>query len=671
MHCALTLIAGLAFNYIAFKAISNLSGSGGATEAAQGTEAGILAIVAFALGYFPTLALSWFNRIAHSTLGMRQRRADVLPLSLVDGISDLHETRLREEGIDNLQNLAAVKIDQLLVNTRFSAQQVVEWVDQAVLYLYLEPSEIDSFRRGGVRCISDFQKEWEPYYMQVPKKGPEDRKSGREIHTPYDSRDARQSRAQQLQSTPERLDVLYQTTKEGPNMAYIDKYWENLEKVARSIQEIALEEPRVQEAMALVRQAWLAERIARKSYRVIINNYKRAKEKAPRLVDPLIGLYHIYYTMGLYDQAIDELEAARDLVPKNYSMRGYISDILNRTDEAIEEYEKAIETGTDDPSVLINVAYLYMGSDRANKAIDRAQAAIKRDEKNAEYHIVLGDAYNTLQHHTDEAIKSYERAFELNSLDPQNASLALCRIGNMYSNLGRYDDAIAAFQQAHNWDPRTAQPYIGMGRVYYFWGRYDEAIKSCAHALELDPQNFDAHSLMGWVYQRLDHTDKAIRSCDRAIGGNPEAVAPHYCLGEVYRRLDCIGEAISEYQRALGLQPKSPFIHAYLAACYRQRDDKADCAEQIKIALELAGESMSKEEEYVQACFHALCENADKAVEMLETVLKNKQRSADYVRDDIDFEFIRNDSRFKTLIEEYSKLAGVEHTDTLSKIQST
>jgi len=135
MNCTLTMISGLAFNYVAFQAISKLSATPNANQVATGAEAGLVAIVAFSLGYFPYLALGWFNRLAHTAIGVRQRRSDALQLELIDGISQLHETRLRDEGIENIQNLAAAPIDQLIVNTRFSAQQVIEWIDQAILYL--------------------------------------------------------------------------------------------------------------------------------------------------------------------------------------------------------------------------------------------------------------------------------------------------------------------------------------------------------------------------------------------------------------------------------------------------------------------------------------------------------------------------------------------------------
>lgn len=288
INCALTIIAGVAFNFVAFKAITDVSANSltptaeqrsngsantnsltdlgsfagintitttniittintltgtttitntsavtatGATgsvpastqapHAASGIEGGILAIIAFSLGYFPSLAIRWFNRIAHTALGMTQRRADHLSLGLIDGISQLHETRLLDEGIDNLQNLAAAKLDELLMNSRFSAQQVVDWVDQAALYLYLEPTEIESFRRAGVRGLTDLQDSWKPFCIDLCTK-PEEKSDKEKL----DFEQQRKARSLLLQSVPERLDQLYCATQRGPNVVHIKNYWE-------------------------------------------------------------------------------------------------------------------------------------------------------------------------------------------------------------------------------------------------------------------------------------------------------------------------------------------------------------------------------------------------------------------------------------------------------------
>ena len=270
MYCALTIIAGIVFNFVAFEAINALNGP----ENASGLTEGLLPIVAFSLGYFPYLAIRWFNRVGYSALGVQRRRASFLPLGLIDGISQFHETRLRDEGIDNVQNLASAELDELLINTRFSAPQVIAWVDQAILYLYLESNEIETFRRGGIRCFTDLQDYWAPYYEAYHTVGTPTRKlieTFRHPEKPFSElkgqdfqdfstklvdqwknhynpttwnnnnlveelKKDRQSLALQLKTIPDYLDRLYLATKSGPNVAYIKHYWKTVEDIVNTRQ---------------------------------------------------------------------------------------------------------------------------------------------------------------------------------------------------------------------------------------------------------------------------------------------------------------------------------------------------------------------------------------------------------------------------------------------------
>ena len=236
LFCVVGLIAGMVFNYVAFTAITNIAASTAAGDTEfKGIGAGAAAIMAFSLGYFPNLAIRWFGRVSRTSVHERQRRSDALPLSLIDGISELHESRLQDEGIDNVQNLAAANIRDLVVKTPFSAQQIVEWTDQAVLYLYLDPGEIESFRRAGVRTVSDFCDIWEGFSVRHKVQPDGSFKQipflvGADAIAQFEGR--RKALALQLATTEQRLDSLFRATEQGPNMGYVRTYLDNVQTAA-------------------------------------------------------------------------------------------------------------------------------------------------------------------------------------------------------------------------------------------------------------------------------------------------------------------------------------------------------------------------------------------------------------------------------------------------------
>ena len=209
LRVALALFAGMAFNFVLFLTVESfsedlaLTSSPDTATVSTGKESTSLAkqngigsvlsaIVAFSLGYFPSLAIRWFTRVSHSFLGEPTRRSDSQSLSVVDGISLFHEERLNEEGIFNMQDLAFADLGKLLVRTTFTAGQILDWVNQGKLYLYLGSGETDSFRRSGIRTASDLIDVWEPLRGEQASKEAE-----------------RKEIAMMLQTTPERLDVVY------------------------------------------------------------------------------------------------------------------------------------------------------------------------------------------------------------------------------------------------------------------------------------------------------------------------------------------------------------------------------------------------------------------------------------------------------------------------------
>jgi len=242
------------------------------------------------------------------------------------------------------------------------------------------------------------------------------------------------------------------------------------------------------------------------------------------------------------------------------------------------------------------------------------------------------------------AIADYEHDIKRNPKDaaPHN------NLGTVYYQLGRYDEAIAAYQRAIELDPKLAQPHHGLGIVYGDLGRYDEAIAAYQRAIELDPNFAAPHNNLGNVYYQLGRYDEAIAAYQRAIELDPKLAQPHHGLGNVYYQLGRYDEAIAEYQRASELDPKIATVHSSLAACYRKLGNQAKYAEQIKIARDV----MATENEYNRACLEAICGNVDEALALLKVALEKKPSRLELARRDPDFEFIRDDPRFKALVGE-------------------
>jgi hypothetical protein len=97
----------------------------------------------FTIGGFPRMA--WqivqaiIKRVCSFVLPSLQTQ---LPLSDLDGLTVWHEARFEEEDIENIPNMATADLVDLLINTRFPPDRIIDWVDQAILYTQIGPEQL-------------------------------------------------------------------------------------------------------------------------------------------------------------------------------------------------------------------------------------------------------------------------------------------------------------------------------------------------------------------------------------------------------------------------------------------------------------------------------------------------------------------------------------------------
>lgn len=94
---------------------------------------------AFVVGFFPFVLLQLIvNSLNTLTIPWdipNIRRG--IPLSELDGLTIWHESRLEEEDIENVANMADADIVDLMLTTKICPHRIIEWIDQAILYRFL------------------------------------------------------------------------------------------------------------------------------------------------------------------------------------------------------------------------------------------------------------------------------------------------------------------------------------------------------------------------------------------------------------------------------------------------------------------------------------------------------------------------------------------------------
>jgi tetratricopeptide (TPR) repeat protein len=189
---------------------------------------------------------------------------------------------------------------------------------------------------------------------------------------------------------------------------------------------------------------------------------------------------------------------------------------LGKYDEAIQEYDKAIEINPHDYEARIKQKLAFGDLDNYDEIIKAYDEAIRQDPNDAAAWTKKGWALNH-QSKYDEAIKCYDEALRL---DPNNAAV-WTRKGAALDDLGRYDEAIKYHDEALGLDPGYAIAWNNKGNALYAQGRYDEAINCFDEALRLGLEYTGTWNNKGVALGHLGKHDEAIKCYDEALRLDP------------------------------------------------------------------------------------------------------------------------------------------------------
>lgn len=113
------------------------------------TAKAYLPVVGFVIGVFPKIAWQFIQGATKALMRVVKLSAvlpsmeNKLPVSDLDGLTVWHESRLEEEDIENIPNMATAEIVDLMISTRFPPDRIIDWVDQAILLTHLGPEQKD------------------------------------------------------------------------------------------------------------------------------------------------------------------------------------------------------------------------------------------------------------------------------------------------------------------------------------------------------------------------------------------------------------------------------------------------------------------------------------------------------------------------------------------------
>jgi predicted O-linked N-acetylglucosamine transferase (SPINDLY family) len=151
----------------------------------------------------------------------------------------------------------------------------------------------------------------------------------------------------------------------------------------------------------------------------------------------------------------------------------------------------------------------------------------------------------------EEALASYENALRVQP----GYERAHEGLGVLLNELGDYDKAISRFRKALLLAPESPRTLNNLGIAFQNLGRIKEAISIFSEALEFDPGLAAAHNNLGNALEDLGKSREAVASYHKALQIAPGYADAHYNLGNVLAKLGKLDVALSAYTSALQIKP--------------------------------------------------------------------------------------------------------------------
>jgi tetratricopeptide (TPR) repeat protein len=175
------------------------------------------------------------------------------------------------------------------------------------------------------------------------------------------------------------------------------------------------------------------------------------------------------------------------------------------------------------------------------------------------------------------------------------ASFALLDEANLYYKDGKYDAALALYQQFLDKNPAAYQVLLSMGDCYREKEDYENAIKTYNTVIEqakADPtlgKELTAKALaaLGLCHLRQNNLEEAQKYFRQSLDVSPEDETLAYNVGEIYFSNQKIDDALTYFELATKIKPDWPDPYLKLGYVYLNKGDMTKAVEYLEQFLKL------------------------------------------------------------------------------------
>jgi Tfp pilus assembly protein PilF len=429
---------------------------------------------------------------------------------------------------------------------------------------------------------------------------------------------------------------------------------------------------------------------------------------------------------GLIEEALSRFEQALEAAPENPEAIEAVGRALldlGRLEEAEARFLDALEIEPEWVAPRMGLALVALGRDEPFKIVHHLERAIEADPGYPEAYVELGRYYGfmgepalakatferwTGRHPEDadmlinagltlfdaadfaEAYAFFEKAVEA-ATEVEQRSGALTFRANALDMLGRYDEAVAAYEEVIAETPEWWEAHANLGICHARNGHFDRAEAAFRRGLEDCPGSPEIRDeLAAHLLSQGGDLQEALKLSEEAVALGRDEIRHLMTLGEV-RLASGDDEGTAEaYRTVLSLDPENPEAHLELGILHERRGETAKAEEHfveslktdpgnpralysyaslyytsddLETAEEILERAVAADAEYSPALSALASIRARRgeygdAMDFIERAVEAGESDADHFESALEFAPLHSDPRFRTLLSRMSHARG-------------
>jgi tetratricopeptide (TPR) repeat protein/pSer/pThr/pTyr-binding forkhead associated (FHA) protein len=247
--------------------------------------------------------------------------------------------------------------------------------------------------------------------------------------------------------------------------------------------------------------------------------YDDLAQRAPEDARPEIGRAWVLILDEQAAQALGHAQRAMELDPTSSAAAAVLARAYIETGDdarALDVAQEAVELDAGSAQAHAALAEAYMVNGQLQEAVDEADLALVQDINNADAHRIRGWLYHVVDNDMGRAAGELQAAA---GLEPE-LWIRRHELGVLLLEVEDYTTALMAFQDALGIRPK-AVTYTAIGQVYYELGQYDQARASLQQALSVGAEDAHTHALLAATYANLGRCDDAETHYEQALDMDP------------------------------------------------------------------------------------------------------------------------------------------------------